>query len=89
MTPAASALLRAIEAKGITVVWLRDQLCRHDVCPASEDGVFLYRDAGHLSFEGSRWIGEHTVVAAAAARLEAAALRPRPRTPLSIAARLG
>jgi peptidoglycan/LPS O-acetylase OafA/YrhL len=54
------ALLRAIEAKGITVVWLRDQLCRGDVCPAAEDGVYLYRDGGHLSFEGSRWIGEHT-----------------------------
>jgi hypothetical protein len=57
---ATSALLRAVEAKGIRVVWLRDQLCRHDVCPASEGGVFLYLDAGHLSFEGSRWIGEHT-----------------------------
>jgi len=56
----AIALLRAIEAKGTTVVWLEDQLCRDDVCPASEDGVFLYRDAGHLSFEGSRWTGEHT-----------------------------
>lgn len=56
----ATALLRAIEAKGIRVVWLEDQLCRHGVCPASEDDVYLYRDAGHLSFEGSRWIGEHT-----------------------------
>jgi len=55
-----SALLRAIEAEGIRVVWLRDQLCRQDLCPASADGVYLYRDAGHLSFEGSRWIGEHT-----------------------------
>jgi peptidoglycan/LPS O-acetylase OafA/YrhL len=55
----ATALLRAVEAKGITVAWLTDQLCRQDVCPASEGGVYLYRDAGHLSFEGSRWIGEH------------------------------
>jgi peptidoglycan/LPS O-acetylase OafA/YrhL len=56
----ATAMLRAVEAKGIKVVWLKDLLCRTDVCPASEDGVFLYRDAGHLSIEGSRWIGEHT-----------------------------
>jgi peptidoglycan/LPS O-acetylase OafA/YrhL len=57
---ATTALLRPIAASGVSVVWLADQLCRQDVCHASEDGVFLYRDAGHLSFEGSRWIGEHT-----------------------------
>ncbi len=54
------ALLSAVAAKGVRVVWLSAALCRQDICPASIDGVFLYRDAGHLSFEGSRWIGEHT-----------------------------
>jgi peptidoglycan/LPS O-acetylase OafA/YrhL len=57
---ATTALLRPIAASGVSVVWLADQLCDQEVCHASEDGVFLYRDAGHLSFEGSRWIGEHT-----------------------------
>jgi peptidoglycan/LPS O-acetylase OafA/YrhL len=55
-----TTLLRSLEAKGIVVAWLADQLCREDVCPASKDGVFLYLDAGHLSAEGSRWIGAHT-----------------------------
>jgi len=57
---ATTALLRSVAANGVSVVWLADQLCRQDVCLASEDGVFFYRDAGHLSFEGSRWIGKHT-----------------------------
>jgi hypothetical protein len=38
------------------------------LCRASDDSVFLYRDAGHLSFEGSRWVGER----APALRLPAA-----------------
>ena len=55
-----TALLRSVAANGVSVVWLADQLCRQDVCRASENGVFLYRDADHFSFEGSRWIGENT-----------------------------
>ena len=53
-------LLGRVEAAGGNVIWLARDLCASGVCPASEGGVFLYRDSGHLSFEGSRWIGEHT-----------------------------
>jgi SGNH domain (fused to AT3 domains) len=54
--------LKAATARGVSFVSVAAQLCRKDVCPASIDGVFLYRDADHLSIEGSRWIGEHTSV---------------------------
>jgi peptidoglycan/LPS O-acetylase OafA/YrhL len=52
--------LRTIQNNGTRVVWLPDFTCSTDRCAASEEGVFLYRDAGHLSHEGSGWIGSHT-----------------------------
>jgi peptidoglycan/LPS O-acetylase OafA/YrhL len=53
-------LLRQVEAAGVKIRWLASALCTDEKCPASEDGVFLYRDGGHLAIEGSRWIGAHT-----------------------------
>ncbi len=40
------------------VIWLNDGLCIADVCKASFEGVFLYRDSGHLSREGSAYLGK-------------------------------
>jgi hypothetical protein len=40
-----------------TVIDLRDTLCFSDVCTTEAEGVFLYRDTGHLSVEGSSLIG--------------------------------
>ena len=40
-----------------TVIDLRDTLCLSDVCAAESAGVFIYRDAGHFSVEGSSFIG--------------------------------
>ena len=40
-----------------TVIDLRDTLCFSGVCTTEAEGVFLYRDAGHLSVEGSSLIG--------------------------------
>jgi peptidoglycan/LPS O-acetylase OafA/YrhL len=40
-----------------SVIDLRNELCREDRCLVTDDGIFLYRDSGHLSFEGSRHLG--------------------------------
>jgi hypothetical protein len=50
------ALLRRLD-ETYPVVWLEDLICRETRCMASEDGVFTYRDSGHLSMEGSTRIG--------------------------------
>jgi peptidoglycan/LPS O-acetylase OafA/YrhL len=57
---AATQFLKTIEKNGAHVVWLPDFTCKGDRCAAAEDGIFLYRDSGHLSHEGSRWIGANT-----------------------------
>jgi hypothetical protein len=40
-----------------TVIDLRDTLCFSDVCTTEAEGLFLYRDTGHISVEGSSIIG--------------------------------
>jgi peptidoglycan/LPS O-acetylase OafA/YrhL len=35
------------------VVWLKDYLCSNKTCKVAIDNVFLYRDKGHLSIDGS------------------------------------
>lgn len=37
---------------------LADYVCENGVCDASREGVFLYRDYGHLSKSGSRHLGK-------------------------------
>ena len=39
---------------GVGVVGFEDFLCSAQTCETEVDGVFLYRDEGHLSIEGSR-----------------------------------
>ncbi len=39
------------------VIRLEDFICAEGNCRAMKDGVFLYRDAGHLSHEGAALIG--------------------------------
>ena len=41
-----------------SVVFLDDYICTDLRCNAHIDGVFLYRDEGHLSLEGSTLLGE-------------------------------
>lgn len=50
-------LLRKIESVA-PVVWLAEGICASDVCHAAIDGVVMYRDRGHLSREGSAYIGK-------------------------------
>ena len=40
-----------------TVIDLRDTLCVNEICVAAVEDVFLFRDTGHLSVEGSDFIG--------------------------------
>lgn len=51
-------LRRAQEREGFEFVDLTNYICDESVCHSSMDGVFIYRDAGHLSREGSRRIFE-------------------------------
>lgn len=44
-------------ADDVPVVWLGDTICEDRRCRAAADGTFLYRDRGHLSNAGSRWLG--------------------------------
>lgn len=36
------------------VVWLKDYLCKDRTCYVAIDDVFIYRDKGHLSVDGSK-----------------------------------
>ena len=40
------------------VVYVSDYLCKEQFCNTKLDGVFIYRDAGHLSIDGSQYLGE-------------------------------
>lgn len=44
--------------KYVTVVNLTDYLCNKNTCTTSSNGIFIYRDGGHLSHEGSAYIGK-------------------------------
>ena len=44
-------------AAQVNVVGFDDALCSAQVCETELNGVFIYRDGGHLSIEGSRKLG--------------------------------
>ena len=39
------------------VIWLSDEICGEEICRALIDDAIIYRDGGHLSYEGSAFIG--------------------------------
>lgn len=49
-------LLRGIE-KEVRIIWLADGMCEGGICKAMMDGKIIYRDDGHLSIEGSAYLG--------------------------------
>jgi len=54
-------MLRHLPAQaGVEVVDYYDFLCDRQFCRTEIDGKFLYRDAGHLSYEGSELIVRQT-----------------------------
>ncbi|MFN3867726.1 MAG: acyltransferase family protein [Hyphomicrobiaceae bacterium] len=58
---ASEAVLKALAAAdpGVTVTLPRDAMCGPDWCSPMKDGVFLYRDAGHLNAAGSRHLARY------------------------------
>jgi peptidoglycan/LPS O-acetylase OafA/YrhL len=44
-------------AKDYRVIWLDAGICDDATCYGSQDGVFIYRDHGHLTREGSTFLG--------------------------------
>lgn len=46
------------EIEGSNIIDLRKLICDQGNCISSLEGNFLYRDAGHLSYEGSRYLGK-------------------------------
>lgn len=43
--------------KDYDVIWLTDTICEGDICPTLQDNIILYRDGGHLTHEGSAYLG--------------------------------
>lgn len=53
------ALLQRISGElDVPVIRLDDFLCRDGACAVEMDGKFIYRDGGHLSYDGSRLLGQ-------------------------------
>ena len=79
------AFLRQVQTVA-AVVWLHEGMCDERVCRAARDGMFLYRDDGHLSHEGSAYLGRsmdfHGRLVAAHAGPLRAADRGRPALPV-------
>lgn len=57
MRPTLDLLARLEREAGVRVVRFDDTLCDESHCATEMDGVMLYRDDGHMSYEGSRLIG--------------------------------
>jgi peptidoglycan/LPS O-acetylase OafA/YrhL len=51
-------VLRNLSTSTHPVLWLTDGICNATLCQASHAGIFIFRDEGHLSIEGSRWLGQ-------------------------------
>jgi hypothetical protein len=44
----------------VPVLSLDELICPQGRCVAMPDGIPLYRDKGHLTVQGSAWLGQHT-----------------------------
>ena len=51
-------LMVANSGSGAPSFWLDKLLCPNGICLAERDGSIIFRDAGHLSREGSSYIGQ-------------------------------
>jgi peptidoglycan/LPS O-acetylase OafA/YrhL len=51
------SLLRSV-SDDVAIYWLHDNFCDGGRCNVLQDGIFIYRDEGHLSKEGSAYLGE-------------------------------
>jgi hypothetical protein len=48
--------LRSV-SDNVAVYWLHEDICPDDLCDVKQQGHFIYRDGGHLSKEGSAFLG--------------------------------
>jgi peptidoglycan/LPS O-acetylase OafA/YrhL len=51
------SLLKSVN-EHIPIYWLPDVMCNRGICNATHGDIFLYRDRGHLSKEGSAHLGK-------------------------------
>jgi hypothetical protein len=49
--------LRSVKEQ-IPIYWLPDVMCNRGICDTARGDIFLYRDGGHLSKEGSAYLGK-------------------------------
>ena len=47
-----------IISQDVNVVWLKDAICNDGICHSTMNNKLIYRDKGHLSYEGSELIGK-------------------------------
>ncbi len=47
-----------IISQDVNVVWLKDAICNDGICHSTINNKLIYRDKGHLSYEGSELIGK-------------------------------
>ncbi len=63
-------LLHDVESSAdVPVIWLSEFLCDTEVCRTRDGDVFIYRDPGHLSYQGSEYIVREYEIAQKAMRL--------------------
>lgn len=44
--------------KSYPVIWVGNGICDLTMCRSSYEDIFIFRDDGHLSIEGSHWLGK-------------------------------
>lgn len=59
------------------ILWLADHMCDAQTCRAARGHTMLYRDAGHLSYEGSAYLGKELKVFSSAIERAVSPLRAR------------
>lgn len=49
---------RVANEADVPVIRLDELLCHEELCATESNGIFIYRDGGHLSYDGSRLVGQ-------------------------------
>lgn len=70
------SLLKEIDIR-YPVVWLADHMCDWETCRAARGRTTLYRDVGHLSYEGSEYLGKELKVFSSAIERAGSPTKPR------------
>ena len=58
------AFLRSLPGQGVDVIWIDDVLCSGGRCATQIGDTFVYRDSGHLSYDGSILVAKKMQMAA-------------------------